>query len=48
MDIANQISYQDISTQLFLGGIISPYYSTQKLEGLFTIFHIKKNNEEFK
>lgn len=48
MDIDNQINYQDISTEYFLGGIISPYMSTHKLEGLFTIFHVKKNKEEHK
>jgi proteasome lid subunit RPN8/RPN11 len=48
MDIDNQISYQDISTQCFLGGIISPYFSTHKLEGVVTIFQVKKNNEEYR
>ena len=46
IDIDNQINYQNISSEYFLGGIISPYFSTHKLEGLVTIFHVKKNNEE--
>lgn len=47
MDIANQVNYQDISEECFLGGIISPYLSMHKLEGLLTVFHVKKNKEEF-
>ena len=48
LDISNQISYQDISPEHFLGGIISPYFSTSRMEGLLTVFHVKKNSEEFK
>ena len=48
MDIDNQLNYQGISEKYFLGGIISPYYSTSKMEGVFTIFCVKKNTEEMK
>jgi proteasome lid subunit RPN8/RPN11 len=48
MDIENQVSYQDISLGHFIGGIMSPYLSAHKMEGLFTIFHVKKNSEERK
>lgn len=48
VDIHNQLNYQGISEGHFLGGIISPYFSTSKLEGTFSIFCVKKNGQEFK
>ena len=48
MDIDNQLNYQGISEKYFLGGIISPYFSVNKIEGVFTVFCVKKNSEEMK
>ena len=48
VDIDNQLNYQSISEGYFLGGIISPYFSPTKLEGVLSIFCVKKNGEELK
>jgi proteasome lid subunit RPN8/RPN11 len=48
VDIDNQLNYQGISDGHFLGGIVSPYYSPNRLEGTFTVFCVKKNNDENK
>ena len=47
IDIDNQVNYQEISTEYFLGAIIGPYLSVHKFEGLLTVFHVKKNKEEY-
>lgn len=48
VDIDNQLNYQGISENYFLGGIISPYFSASKFEGVFTVFSVKKSTEELK